>query len=176
MKLRLFRLLLCLGILANMAMIFFFSSQTAERSNAISQTVTEQVVSATTPNYEEKTEEEKAALVTIKNNAIRMNAHSLEFFPLGYLTILLFFSVAAEKKRGFFRFCAASAGTVLFCFLYALADEWHQTFVPGRGFEWTDVRQDLLGSVAGLFLGAVCFLFYFIFLTWRKRKRRSAAT
>jgi hypothetical protein len=35
-----------------------------------------------------------------------------------------------------------------FCVLFALSDEYHQTFVPGRGGTWTDVAID--GAGAGL--------------------------
>jgi VanZ family protein len=30
-------------------------------------------------------------------------------------------------------------------FLYAAGDEYHQTFVPGRGGKWTDVAIDSIG-------------------------------
>lgn len=36
------------------------------------------------------------------------------------------------------------------CFVYALSDEWHQTFVRGRGFEAADLLADALGILAGL--------------------------
>jgi len=31
------------------------------------------------------------------------------------------------------------------CILYAASDEWHQTFVPGRGGTWVDVVIDTGG-------------------------------
>ena len=34
-----------------------------------------------------------------------------------------------------------------FCLLFALSDEYHQTFVPGRNGTWTDVGIDALGAV-----------------------------
>lgn len=34
--------------------------------------------------------------------------------------------------------------------LYALSDEVHQLFVPGRTFQWMDLGLDLLGGVLGL--------------------------
>ncbi len=38
----------------------------------------------------------------------------------------------------------------LVCALYAFSDEFHQTFVPGRGFEWIDLLADGLGTAAGI--------------------------
>ena len=35
--------------------------------------------------------------------------------------------------------------SVIFCVLFALADEYHQTFIPGRGGTWTDVGIDCIG-------------------------------
>ncbi|APW59710.1 VanZ family protein [Paludisphaera borealis] len=42
-----------------------------------------------------------------------------------------------------------------FCVLFAMSDEYHQTFVPGRGGTWTDVAIDCLG--AGL-AALVCYV------------------
>nr|WP_303652818.1 VanZ family protein [Paludisphaera mucosa] len=33
-----------------------------------------------------------------------------------------------------------------FCVLFAISDEYHQTFVPGRGGTWTDVAIDVSGA------------------------------
>jgi VanZ family protein len=39
------------------------------------------------------------------------------------------------------------------CLAFALSDEIHQNFVPGRVFSWVDVGADALGIAAGLALG-----------------------
>jgi hypothetical protein len=39
-----------------------------------------------------------------------------------------------------------------FCVLYAISDEWHQTFVPGRGGTWTDVVIDSIGICIAFFI------------------------
>ncbi|MCG8431416.1 MAG: VanZ family protein [Candidatus Omnitrophica bacterium] len=39
--------------------------------------------------------------------------------------------------------------TVLFCLLYGILDEWHQSFVPGRDVCALDVLFDALGGCAG---------------------------
>lgn len=41
---------------------------------------------------------------------------------------------------------------VAFCAAYGIADEFHQSFVPGRDASAGDVAKDLGGSVAGAFL------------------------
>lgn len=40
---------------------------------------------------------------------------------------------------------------VVFTFLYALSDEYHQSFVPERAASWYDVKVDMLGALLGLF-------------------------
>ena len=44
--------------------------------------------------------------------------------------------------------------------LYAMTDEYHQSFVPGRGPRWTDVGIDAAGAALVLYL----------FSRWHKRK------
>ncbi len=36
--------------------------------------------------------------------------------------------------------------------LYALSDEWHQTFVPGRSADWRDILVDALGAGLAVYL------------------------
>lgn len=52
-------------------------------------------------------------------------------------------------------------GTVVFCVLYAVSDELHQYFVPGRACRWFDVGVDTAGILLGTFL---------FWLTVRKRE------
>lgn len=40
--------------------------------------------------------------------------------------------------------------TVLFCLLYGLTDEFHQTFVPGRTADWHDLRNDGIGAALAM--------------------------
>ena len=40
-------------------------------------------------------------------------------------------------------------GVIVFCFLYALSDEFHQSFVVGRTSSWGDLMADSLGGLLG---------------------------
>jgi VanZ family protein len=64
--------------------------------------------------------------------------HALEFAVL--------FVLLARSLRG--RVWLAATLSILF----AISDEWHQTFVPARGGRWTDVVVDVAGVVAALCL------------------------
>lgn len=51
--------------------------------------------------------------------------------------------------------------TLLYCYLYAVSDEFHQMFVPGRGAALTDTFIDLAGAIIGvLIVSATCFCQY----------------
>ena len=54
---------------------------------------------------------------------------------------------------------------LIFCLLYAISDEFHQTFVAGRSGQITDVLIDLSGSLAGILL-----LSTILYLTNRKKQ------
>lgn len=72
------------------------------------------------------------------------SGHLLEYTILGGLA-------ARALRRSLPRLqTAALLGlAVLISTLYALSDEIHQIFVPGRGFQWSDLALDAAGSVTG---------------------------
>jgi VanZ family protein len=53
---------------------------------------------------------------------------------------------------------------VLFCLLYGVSDEYHQSFIPGRFVSGADVAADMLG-------GIVAFLGFLGWKQWTKRRR-----
>jgi VanZ like family len=68
--------------------------------------------------------------------------HVAEFAILCSLTLMFLTRVARSTP---FRNILLS---VLFCTAFALADEYHQTYVPGRGGTWTDVGIDCIGILS----------------------------
>ena len=69
----------------------------------------------------------------------RKLAHMAEY---GVLTVLLFRAVRIHTSNAHALLIAAVVAV-----LYALSDEWHQTFVPGREGSLRDVAVDALGVV-----------------------------
>ena len=53
--------------------------------------------------------------------------------------------------------------SLLFCFLYACSDEFHQLFIPGRSGQFIDILIDTSGALIMLLI---------IYL-WQKRKKPS---
>jgi VanZ family protein len=74
--------------------------------------------------------------------ALRKGAHMTVY---AVLTILLYRALRqhTDSKRQAWLFAALLAG------MYALSDEWHQTFVAGRHGGFRDVGIDVLGIAAG---------------------------
>jgi len=59
--------------------------------------------------------------------------------------------VNAFRRSGFI-FLKSLIFSFLLCAIYAVSDEIHQMYVPGRGAQTADVLIDCSGAVAGLFL------------------------
>ncbi len=70
--------------------------------------------------------------------------HFLEYVPLGF-----FLARALKGTQGRFLRKEAVLITILFCFSYAVSDELHQMFVPGRSADTTDILADTLGGLIG---------------------------
>lgn len=68
---------------------------------------------------------------------VRKSAHMFLYFML-YLWIYYAMYEWNLKKRNWL--------SLIFCFIYAISDEFHQLFVPNRSFQLTDILIDTLGS------------------------------
>lgn len=75
---------------------------------------------------------------------IRKAAHFTEY---AILSLLIW-----RGWKGYFRVIPPWWAPVLGCFLYACTDEFHQSFVPGRGAAFTDVLIDTSGALVAMVL------------------------
>ncbi len=117
-------------------LIFCFSAQTASESNLISKGFLRQLLSLLLGRSPDQ-------LMTRYHHYVRKAAHFTVYALLGFCI------------TGFYhhqsRFPAIPA-SILSSGLYAVTDELHQAFVPGRGPQFTDVLLDTSGAVLGVFL------------------------
>lgn len=126
------------AVFLGMLLIFNLSSQVATQSNKLSTSIAEliiKVVEKVVPGVEYN--------VKSVNNALRKGAHFFAFLILGLLVI----NALQRSGIGGFR-CVALA--LVICILYAVTDEVHQLFVPGRGGQMRDVLIDIAGSGMGI--------------------------
>ena len=97
--------------------------------------------------------------------SIRKYAHIFEFFCLGISSFLFFYELLWLKEH---RAVKTTVLAVLWSFLYACSDEWHQTFVPERSGQLSDLRFDSAGFLFGIALIA--------FAAWLRKRRKASAT
>jgi VanZ family protein len=119
-----------------MALIFLFSSQPGDTS------------------------EETSQFVIYIFNLLGLDLHSFfgnladfivrkcAHFTVYFVLYLLLYNALRER----FTFKRALLFSLLAAFLYACSDEFHQSFVPGRGPAFKDVMIDTSGSMLGLLI------------------------
>lgn len=94
------------------------------------------------------------------NLFIRKNAHAFEYCVLAVLVTVFLFYLGLKGK-------GAIVYILFICLLYAVLDEFHQLYVPGRTSQVRDVLIDFIGANIGMWLSYFCY--YVIFK--RKSKR-----
>lgn len=120
-------------------MIFIFanSAVTGENSNKTSLYFTDRIIASIkkiSPNLSNNVDK--------INFFVRKNGHGLEYLVLALLVANVFRCFSKKPKEVFI--------TILFiCLLYAVSDEFHQSFVPGRSSMVSDVLIDFGGSLIG---------------------------
>ena len=123
-----------------MGVIFYNSNNSGEVSNKTSyallssiQKTGEQVKKVQT---RVKSEKDKLNII------LRKNGHFIEFLILAVLIALAFFTHNFKGKN-------AIVYILFICLFYAVTDEFHQKFVPGRSSDVGDVLIDFGGAVVG---------------------------
>lgn len=145
------RIISPLLLLLWMGLIFFFSSQTATESSAVSSGLIETVVRFLMPSISPATLKN---VVSISSFFVRKGAHFCVFAMLG---VFSFLSVATyEKLKLLFRFFISAFISVA----YAVSDEYHQTFVNGRSCELRDVLIDSSGAICGILVSIIIYIIH----------------
>ena len=127
--------------LATMCLIFALSAQNGEESGSLSRWLMETAFGRLLLQILPPLTDSGAAL------DIRKYAHLAEYTALGLFSSLFVLELYCERipKR-------STRISVPFSFVYACSDEYHQTFVPGRVGQFTDVLFDMAGVLAGVLL------------------------
>lgn len=161
----LFVILLC--AVAWCCLIFKLSSMTSETSNDHSSSLVEQGISQilTLTNAYEITNshpdpENLAKATRLINAPLRKVIHASVYLVLAILLITI--GVVIFEHRHYF---LLSLSVLILCSIFALLDEYHQTFVDGRTGQFFDVFIDTLGAAIGLLVAAT------YQLAWRLGRR-----
>lgn len=120
-------------------MIFGFSAQDDVQSSRLSMEVTDVVLTLAAPNVPI---DSTATSYQHMHTVVRKAGHASEYALLCALLLM----VLAPKKR---KLSKKLLLAVLCCFLYAVFDEFHQSFIQGRSAEVLDTLIDAAGAVLG---------------------------
>jgi VanZ family protein len=157
---RKFILLMCL---LWMGFIFYMSSNTGQVSHQKSIKIADFIEKKDTQTKTESNTKSQATSKAEKikknrlDNFIRKNAHAFEYIVLAVLISSAFFSYNKKRKD-------AVIYILFIALFYAVTDEFHQSFVPGRGSLVSDVLIDFSGAVIG-----VC-IFYLVVKIMNRKK------
>lgn len=138
-----------------MIIIFWLSSMDSGESNdksmyAIDILINEtlKITNKTGITNKHPSEENKKLFIAKINRPMRKLAHASVFFVLAIL-IMIFLHHYRIKIS------SSIVITLLISFMYALFDEYHQTFVIGRTGQFTDALIDSLGAILGIILVSI---------------------
>ena len=146
-KIKRYQVLFLILAIAVMVTIFILSSQDADRSSDTSSTLTRIAIKLMYRDYDAASPERQREMWSTASFIVRKLAHFSIYTALG-----LCVSGAAGKRR---LFSPKSAGVVIFGLIYAVSDEFHQHFVPGRSCEFRDMMIDTGGVLTGMLISFV---------------------
>lgn len=141
MKIKLYRIILIILLIGTMTLIFGFSGQDGTQSKGISTKISEGILNLSS-KYRELESKEQKKILQRTNAVIRKIAHFSVYTLLGILLMGLMIKTKLQNK---WRITI----TLFIGLLYAISDEFHQTFSPGRTPKVTDVYIDMLGVILG---------------------------
>lgn len=128
-----------------MGMIFWFSSQEADKSSNVSNSFLDKTVINVYRAFDSNlTKKDESNIQKIWFVPIRKIAHFSVYFVLGILVLLTLKEFNVKNNICYY--------AILICFLYSVSDEIHQLFVDGRSGEVLDVLLDTTGSVISIVL------------------------
>lgn len=126
--------------------IFVFSEQDGEESGSLSKVISEQCVEVLDKlSGDNWSETLKREIATDMEHPIRKLAHFSEYAVLAIAIYSLCSLWLPDNKW-------LRLGVVLWIFLSAAGDEWHQSFVPGRYCSVWDMLIDTSGGAFGMCL------------------------
>ena len=138
--------LLWIIVIFIMSIIFLFSSQNGDKSDGVSEKISV-IISDGKYIPQEKPLVKKVWTDNWSLNAVvRKSAHFSIYLFLGFFVFLALKFSFLKKDYTYI------AIAVLVCLIYAISDEFHQNFIPGRSGNANDVLIDFSGSSMGVFL------------------------
>ena len=142
-----------------MTVIFIFSADNAEDSSEKSGRIVKAVVKIFVSDFDEMDNEKQEEILGNVSFFVRKAAHFSIFMTLGFCVSGIFGKIKLLSQN--------TPITLLFCFLYACSDEFHQSFSPGRAPQVRDVLIDTSGALTGI----IAFSLIYAIIIHRKRRK-----
>lgn len=143
--------LLWAATLMVMFIIYSFSAQSGEGSQQVSEGLLDRIL--------------KILPFEISHVFLRKLAHFCEYALLGAVSFCSF-SFTLKRVSWFWGWC--------FSVIYAVTDEIHQLFIPGRACRAFDVLVDGSGAAAGIIFAVIVFsILNFIYIKVTKKKSKT---
>ncbi len=143
-------------------LIFLFSSQTAAESSGTSSRLITWLLTLKDPHFAELPQKQQRAQIQQLQFITRKGAHFSIYTLLG---ICLFLPL--NRYTGKLGHAALAAW--LFCVAYAVTDELHQYFIPGRSCELRDLLIDSSGALLGVLISCAAAAL------WKRRQKKKNA-
>ena len=144
------RIVLLILVLIGCITIFCFSEFSANDSSKQSRGVTYNILKVLNGN--KLSEKELTKLTKKVNPVIRKIAHFSIYMILAIFTYMFIEELNIKSKSEKEKLRKNIIYTCIFCIIYAIFDEIHQIYVPGRTGKAIDVIIDTLGSCMGITL------------------------
>lgn len=141
--------------------IFNFSAQDGEKSGSISEKITEVIVKVIS-KVKNMDINQQLRLIEKLHPIIRKLAHFGVYTVVGFS--VMGFMCTFDMKNIFKLLISFSVGVT-----YAISDEIHQHFIPGRNASIIDVGIDSLGVLTGIFILIILIVFVEAIVDWLKR-------
>lgn len=138
-----------LAMIICMILIFTFSSKNSHSSNSTSKNLIDWGITIYEKISHQNINHDK--MIKKLNHPVRKLAHYSIYFLLGIFVYQIFL---------YSNFSSKIILAISICFFYAIFDEFHQLFVPGRTGQIRDVFIDTMGAATSIF----------IFHFWKNRK------
>ncbi|MBQ2581582.1 MAG: VanZ family protein [Ruminococcus sp.] len=150
-----------LPMLAVCIVIFWFSSNVAEDSSEQSSVIVDHIKEDVFPELGQmQTPQDQKTVDDTLSHIVRKAAHFSVYTLLGICAFAAFWFIRKKTFR-----CLAAWGSAA---LYAVSDEVHQHFVPGRSCEFKDVMIDSFGALIGV---GLCLAAVIIIASLRSKKK-----
>ncbi len=135
-------------MLLTMFAIFGFSAQDGNDSSGLSSSVSRILCKLLFSGFDSMTAEQQLFVVLGIHHFVRKAAHFSVYAALGFFSYL-FLHLTFTNAKGMYWF------SVLFCAVYAVIDEIHQYYTPGRAAQIRDMLLDTAGAAVGAIVAVV---------------------